>query len=124
NYRFQVMVHDGDQNKVGGDTGEACVNFCAGNSCPAGSQTCTTSADCSDGYGCAEGCCISPPTNPPPPPPPPPSDGGTCPPNWQIYIQTEGQSVCTPPPENGACPAGYVVYIESNHQYCVPVQLH
>ena len=29
-YRVQVIVHDGDQNKVGGDTGEACVNFCAG----------------------------------------------------------------------------------------------
>jgi hypothetical protein len=25
-YRFQFMVHDGDQNKVGGDTGQACVN--------------------------------------------------------------------------------------------------
>ena len=29
-YRVQVIVHDGDQNKVGGDTGEACVNFCTG----------------------------------------------------------------------------------------------
>ncbi len=26
-YRFQFMVHDGDQNKTGGDVGEACVNF-------------------------------------------------------------------------------------------------
>jgi len=25
-YRFQFMVHDGDQNKTGGDSGEACVN--------------------------------------------------------------------------------------------------
>jgi hypothetical protein len=25
-YRFQFMVHDGDQNKVGGDSGQACVN--------------------------------------------------------------------------------------------------
>jgi hypothetical protein len=25
-YRLQVMVHDGDQNKTGGDVGEACVN--------------------------------------------------------------------------------------------------
>jgi hypothetical protein len=24
-YRFQFMVHDGDQNKVGGDSGQACV---------------------------------------------------------------------------------------------------
>ena len=29
-YRVQVIVHDGDQNKVGGDSGEGCVNFCAG----------------------------------------------------------------------------------------------
>ena len=29
-YRVQAIVHDGDQNKVGGDSGEACVNFCAG----------------------------------------------------------------------------------------------
>ena len=33
-YRLQVIVHDGDQNKVGGDSGEACVLFCAGGSCP------------------------------------------------------------------------------------------
>ncbi len=25
-YRLQIMVHDGDQNKTGGDTGEACIN--------------------------------------------------------------------------------------------------
>src|SRR5206468_2620486 len=29
-YRLQVMVHDGDQNKAGGDSGEACVIYCAG----------------------------------------------------------------------------------------------
>ena len=27
-YRIQVMVHDGDQNKTGGDVGEACATFC------------------------------------------------------------------------------------------------
>jgi len=26
-YRFQVMIHDGDQNNVGGDTGQFCENF-------------------------------------------------------------------------------------------------
>jgi hypothetical protein len=26
-YRFYVMVHDGDQNKDGGDVGQACVNL-------------------------------------------------------------------------------------------------
>ena len=39
-YRLQVLVHDGDQNKAGGDSGEACVLFCAGGSC--GSEGCTT----------------------------------------------------------------------------------
>ena len=41
-YRFQAMVHDGDQNK-GGDSGEACAIFCAGtgmSSCPAGVTAC------------------------------------------------------------------------------------
>ena len=33
-YRVQAMVHDGDQNKVGGDSGEACVDFCAGGDSP------------------------------------------------------------------------------------------
>jgi hypothetical protein len=27
NYRFQIMAHDGDSTKVGGDIGEACVNI-------------------------------------------------------------------------------------------------
>ena len=26
-YRFQFMVHDGDQNKTGGDVGEACTTI-------------------------------------------------------------------------------------------------
>jgi len=121
NYRFQVMVHDGDQTREGGDTGEACVNFCAGTSCPTGIPTCNSNSDCTNGNACSGGCCVSPPG---PPGPPTAPDGGTCPPNWQIYVQTEGQSICTPPPQGGSCPAGYVVFIESNHQYCLPVQIH
>ena len=117
NYRFQVMVHDGDQTKVGGDSGEACITFCAGNECPAGYAKCSTDPDCSNGYTCVGGCCV------PPPPPPPMTDGGTCPPNWQQYVQTEGRSICTPPPMNGECPAGYVITIQNNQQYCTPVQI-
>ena len=49
-YRLQVIVHDGDQNKVGGDSGEACVLFCAGGSCP--SEGCSTT-----GTGGAGGTC-------------------------------------------------------------------
>jgi hypothetical protein len=112
------MVHDGDQNKVGGDTGEACITFCAGSACPTGVQTCSTAADCSNGYSCVGGCCV-----PPPPPPPPPTDGGTCPPNWVQYVQTEGRKICTPPPTNGECPPGYVITIQNTVQYCTPVEI-
>ncbi|MGC4087511.1 MAG: hypothetical protein QM756_06395 [Polyangiaceae bacterium] len=59
-YRIQVMVHDGDQNKVGGDTGEACVNFCADSSCPQGSIACGPNAPCpiETESVCVSGCCI------------------------------------------------------------------
>ena len=81
-YRVQAMVHDGDQNKVGGDWGEACVNFCAGGdtpspdggyvppgggtppppqcqegSSPCGAGSTVSAADCPSGYVCANGCC-------------------------------------------------------------------
>lgn len=67
-YRFQAIVHDGDQNK-GGDSGEACVVFCAGsgNSCPEGVQTCTgteSGTQCPTGSVCKQGCCV-PPTGTP-----------------------------------------------------------
>ncbi len=81
-YRLQVLVHDGDQNKGGGDSGEACVLFCAGagsctgsecNStgtggsggtpqCPSGTTTCTSGGPdgptCPTGSVCANGCCL------------------------------------------------------------------
>ncbi len=61
-YRFQVIVHDGDQTR-GGDSGEACAAFCAGtgSSCPAGVPTCGGSdgGSCPAGTMCGEGdgCC-------------------------------------------------------------------
>jgi hypothetical protein len=65
-YRFQVIVHDGDQNK-GGDSGEACAVYCAGNgsSCPTGAATCTGQQDCSEGSVCTQGCCVPPSSTPP-----------------------------------------------------------
>jgi hypothetical protein len=51
-YRLQVIVHDGDQNKVGGDSGEACVLFCAGGSC--GSEGCGSTG--TGGTCGSEGC--------------------------------------------------------------------
>jgi hypothetical protein len=56
-YRIQVLVHDGDQNKGGGDSGEACVDFCAGAACPEGANTCMGDGDCS-GRVCVNGCCV------------------------------------------------------------------
>jgi hypothetical protein len=59
-YRFQVIVHDGDQNK-GGDSGEACAVYCAGgSSCPEGAQTCTSNQEgaCPEGASCVQGCCL------------------------------------------------------------------
>jgi hypothetical protein len=76
-YRLQVMVHDGDQLKVGGDSGQACILYCAGTSsgggaggatqppppmCPAGAMTCGQGIDptpCPTGYSCLSGCCVS-----------------------------------------------------------------
>jgi hypothetical protein len=79
-YRLQVIVHDGDQNKVGGDSGEACVLFCAGGGvpsgeagsggsdypppamCPSGYMACSGGgiepASCPSGTVCANGCCL------------------------------------------------------------------
>jgi hypothetical protein len=77
-YRLQVMVHDGDQLKVGGDSGEACILYCAGTSsgggtggtggsppppmCPAGTTSCGGGIDpgvCPTGTVCVAGCCVS-----------------------------------------------------------------
>jgi len=81
-YRLQVLVHDGDQNKTGGDSGEGCVLFCAGSdcnstescgstgtggsgggpSCPEGVAACGPGAmdpsGCPEGTVCANGCCL------------------------------------------------------------------
>ena len=89
-YRLQVMVHDGDQNKVGGDSGEACVTFCAAAGCSEcgtdgsggkpGCSECGTDGtgggcaaegliscggegatdSCPTGTACANGCCLVP----------------------------------------------------------------
>ena len=56
--RLQVIVHDGDQNKVGGDSGEACVLFCAGGSCPTegcDTHTTGTGGNCGSSDGCPDG---------------------------------------------------------------------
>jgi len=83
-YRIQALVHDGDQNKGGGDSGEACVLFCAGGDactpgtdgcqgtgtggsgggalCPSGFLACGPGgidpSQCPAGTVCANGCCL------------------------------------------------------------------
>ncbi len=79
-YRLQVIVHDGDQNKAGGDSGEACVLFCSGGGgtggaggagggytpppvCPTGRPSCGSAdgiepASCASGTACVSGCCL------------------------------------------------------------------
>jgi hypothetical protein len=73
-YRVQFMVHDGDQLKVGGDSGEGCVLYSAGGSssdgggtggsapppmCPAGSIACGGDpTPCPGGDVCVSGCCL------------------------------------------------------------------
>jgi hypothetical protein len=72
-YRFQVILHDGDQNK-GGDSGEACATYCAGGPvCDKGVQMCgvgpsTEGSFCPEGTKCINYCCLGPPTTTPPPP--------------------------------------------------------
>jgi hypothetical protein len=78
-YRLQVIVHDGDQNKGGGDSGEACVIYCAGGPggegglggagggppppmCPSGLVACgyqgVEPGSCPSTTVCANGCCL------------------------------------------------------------------
>jgi len=48
-YRLQFMVHDGDQNKPGGDVGQGCVNVLA--------AECAHDADCNDHDACTTDRC-------------------------------------------------------------------
>ncbi|HEY4395860.1 MAG TPA: hypothetical protein VGP64_17465 [Polyangia bacterium] len=82
-YRVQVLIHDGDQNQAGGDSGEACVLFCSGGdncestgtcetggtggtgggpSCPSGTPACQNGGPdgpvCGSGTVCVSGCCL------------------------------------------------------------------
>jgi hypothetical protein len=51
---------------------------------------------------------------------------GTCPVNYQVYITSEGASICTPIPfanydGMAPCPSGYTLDLASEGQYCVPI---
>ena len=52
---------------------------------------------------------------------------GTCPPNYQLYVQTEGQSVCTPIPfanypNMAPCPDGYRLDPSTEGRFCIKAQ--
>lgn len=53
--------------------------------------------------------------------------GGPCPPNQQLYLASEGASLCTPIPFSNypgmtPCPAGYVLDLASEGQFCLPAK--
>lgn len=52
---------------------------------------------------------------------------GSCPPNYQIYLATEGAAICTPIPFSNypgmtPCPTGYTLDLASEGQYCLPTR--
>jgi hypothetical protein len=121
---------DGNDGSGLCSAGEACVTFCAGNTCPADVLPCKTDGDCSGGDSCSGGCCI----------PPPPaggggsggsggsdgsggSNGGACPPGSKVFVDPSGMSTCMLTPTNGTCPPLYVVTILNNQQYCTLEQI-
>jgi uncharacterized repeat protein (TIGR01451 family) len=93
-YRFYFMVHDGDQNKTGGDVGQACESLCLdadGNIC--GSSGSSSSSSSSSSSGCGSGSSSSSG-----------GSGSTCP----------SLPVCTPPyPFSSPNPNTSLVFSES-----------
>jgi hypothetical protein len=53
--------------------------------------------------------------------PPPPDDDPDCPPNYELYITSEGEFLCAGPPNDGGCPNGYEIDITSEGELCIPV---
>lgn len=52
---------------------------------------------------------------------------GSCPPNYQLYVQTEGKSVCTPIPfanypNMAPCPSGYMLDPSTEGRFCIPTK--
>jgi hypothetical protein len=47
----------------------------------------------------------------------PPPPGGPCPPNYELYLTSEGEELCKPPDE--PCPPGYVIDLTSEGEDCI-----
>jgi len=55
----------------------------------------------------------------------PPPDAGTCPPNYQEFLTSEGKSICVPNPTSGdgglTCPVDWTIFITSEGKAtCIP----
>lgn len=53
--------------------------------------------------------------------PPPPNDDPDCPPNYELYLSSEGEYLCAGPPEDGDCPDGFELDLTSEGELCIPV---
>lgn len=51
---------------------------------------------------------------------PPPPDDDDCPPNYELYLSTEGEFLCAGPPDDGDCPDGYELDLTSEGELCIP----
>lgn len=50
--------------------------------------------------------------------PPPPND---CPPNYELFLSSEGEYLCAGPPDDGDCLAGYELDLTSEGELCIPL---
>src|SRR5690606_31166340 len=55
------------------------------------------------------------------PPPGGGGGGGSCPPNYELYLSSEGEFLCAGPPDGGECPSGYEIDLTSEGELCIPV---
>jgi hypothetical protein len=51
---------------------------------------------------------------------PPPPDDGECPPNYELFLTSEGEFLCGGPPGENGCEAGYEPDLTSEGELCVP----
>jgi hypothetical protein len=50
----------------------------------------------------------------------PPPPGGDCPPNYELYLSSEGEYLCAGPPNDGGCPDGFEIDLTSEGELCIP----
>lgn len=51
--------------------------------------------------------------------PPPPNDDPNCPPNYELYLSSEGEFLCAGPPDDGDCPEGFELDLTSEGELCI-----